>query len=180
MGLNQLLWLYNYDHDPFRFTYFHPPKDSLVRPFGVISPHNPSLWQQLTHSSSIILPFSGCYINRIIHSAALWVASILLYLLLWIRVWAIFVFACKCVEMQVWSLCWKGSLEEGMETHSSVLAWRIPWTEEPGGVQSMGSQRVGHDWVCAHIEYLTQRGRSHTHVHDIRSESRVLSEAWLY
>ena len=35
--------------------------------------------------------------------------------------------------------------EEGMATHSSILAWRIPWTEEPGGLQSMGSQRVGHD-----------------------------------
>ena len=35
-------------------------------------------------------------------------------------------------------------LEEGMATRSSVLAWRIPWTEEPGGLQSMGSQRVGH------------------------------------
>ena len=36
------------------------------------------------------------------------------------------------------------SLEEGMATHSSILAWRIPWTEEPGGLQSMGSQGVGH------------------------------------
>ena len=36
-------------------------------------------------------------------------------------------------------------LEEGMETHSSILAWRIPWTEEPGGLQSMGLQRFGHD-----------------------------------
>ena len=36
-------------------------------------------------------------------------------------------------------------LEEGMATHSSILAWRIQWTEEPGGLQSMGSQRVGHD-----------------------------------
>ena len=36
-------------------------------------------------------------------------------------------------------------LEKGMATHSSILAWRIPWTEEPGGLQSMGSQRVGHD-----------------------------------
>ena len=35
--------------------------------------------------------------------------------------------------------------EKGMATHSSILAWRIPWTEEPGGLQSMGSQRVGHD-----------------------------------
>ena len=36
-------------------------------------------------------------------------------------------------------------LEDSMATHSSILAWRIPWTEEPGGLQSMGSQRVGHD-----------------------------------
>ena len=36
-------------------------------------------------------------------------------------------------------------LEEGMTAHSSILAWRISWTEEPGGLQSMGSQRVGHD-----------------------------------
>ena len=36
-------------------------------------------------------------------------------------------------------------LEEGMATHSSILAWRIPWTEEPGGLQSVGSQRVRHD-----------------------------------
>ena len=36
-------------------------------------------------------------------------------------------------------------LEEGMATHSSILCWRIPWPEEPGGLQSMGSQRVGHD-----------------------------------
>ena len=39
------------------------------------------------------------------------------------------------------------NLEKEMATHSSVLAWRMLWTEEPGGLQSMGSQRVGHDWV---------------------------------
>ena len=43
------------------------------------------------------------------------------------------------------SLGGEDSLEEKMAPHSSVLAWRIPWTEEPGGSQSMGSQRVGHD-----------------------------------
>ena len=48
--------------------------------------------------------------------------------------------------MQVWFLGWEDALEKGMATHSSILAWRIPWTEEPGGLQSMGSQRVGHDW----------------------------------
>ena len=48
-------------------------------------------------------------------------------------------------ETWIRSLGWKDPLEKGMATHSSVLIWRIPWTEEPGGLQSMGSQRVGHD-----------------------------------
>ena len=47
--------------------------------------------------------------------------------------------------MQIQSLGWEDPLQEGMATHSSILAWRIPWAEEPGGLQSMGSQRVGHD-----------------------------------
>ena len=45
-------------------------------------------------------------------------------------------------ETQVQSLGGEDPLEEGMATHSSILAWRIPWTEEPGGIQSLGSQRV--------------------------------------
>ena len=45
----------------------------------------------------------------------------------------------------VQSLSREGALEEGTATHSSILARRIPWAEEPGGLQSMGSQRVGHD-----------------------------------
>ena len=48
-------------------------------------------------------------------------------------------------EMQVQSLGWQDPLEEEMATHSSVLAWNIPLTEEPGGLQSVGLQRVGHD-----------------------------------
>ena len=48
-------------------------------------------------------------------------------------------------EMWVQSLGQEDSLEEVMETHSSILAWEIPWTEEPGRQQSTGSQRVGHD-----------------------------------
>ena len=53
-------------------------------------------------------------------------------------------------EMWVWSLGLKDPQKEGMATHSSILAWRIPWTEEPGGLQSMGLQRVGHDWATKH------------------------------
>ena len=48
---------------------------------------------------------------------------------------------------QVWSLGWEDPLEKGMDTHSSILAWRSPWTEEPVRLQSMESQRVRHDWA---------------------------------
>ena len=48
-------------------------------------------------------------------------------------------------ETQVQSLGQEDPLEEGMATHTSILAWRIPWTGEPGGLQSMESQRVGHN-----------------------------------
>ena len=52
--------------------------------------------------------------------------------------------------MQVQSLGWEDPLQEEMATHSSILAWKIPWTEEPGGLQSMGSHRVGHDLEIEH------------------------------
>ena len=48
-------------------------------------------------------------------------------------------------ETWVRSLGWEDPLEKGMATHSSILAWRIPWTEKPDGLQSMGSQRVGRN-----------------------------------
>ena len=56
--------------------------------------------------------------------------------------------------MQVWSLGWEDPLEEVTATKSSILAWRIPWTEEPGGQQSMGSQRVGRDWVTNTFSFI--------------------------
>ena len=48
-------------------------------------------------------------------------------------------------EIRARSLGWEDPQEKGMATHASILAWRIPWTGEPGGLQSMGSQRVGRD-----------------------------------
>ena len=56
---------------------------------------------------------------------------------------------------QTWvqSLGQEDPLENGMATQSSILAWRIPWTEEPGGLQIMGSQRVGHDWATNSFTY---------------------------
>ena len=52
-------------------------------------------------------------------------------------------------ETQVWSLAREDPLEKEMATHSSTLAWRIPWTEKPGRLQSTGSQRLGHDWATS-------------------------------
>ena len=50
-------------------------------------------------------------------------------------------------KTRVWSLIQEGPLEKEMATYSRILAWEIPWTEEPGGLQSMGSQQVGHDFA---------------------------------
>ena len=58
---------------------------------------------------------------------------------------------------EVRSLGWEDPLEKEMATHSSILAWKIPWTEKPGGPQSMGSQRVGHNWAQCSF------ARAHTH-----------------
>ena len=61
-------------------------------------------------------------------------------------------------ETWVWSLGWEDPLEKEMETHSSILAWDMPWTEEPGGLQSMGSQRFGHVWVTKYTTNVTEEG----------------------
>ena len=58
-------------------------------------------------------------------------------------------------KTRVWSLDREDPLEKEMVTHSSILAWRIPWTEKPGRLQSMGSQRVGHDWAISLTHSLT-------------------------
>ena len=63
-------------------------------------------------------------------------------------------------ETQVRSLGWEDPLEKEMATHSSIPAWRIPWTEEPGGLQSTGSQRVRHDWatyITIYMKYHLQQ-----------------------
>ena len=52
----------------------------------------------------------------------------------------------EMLRVRDWSLGQENPLKKGMATYSSILAWRIPWTEESGGLQSMGSQRVGHNW----------------------------------
>ena len=64
-------------------------------------------------------------------------------------------------ETWVQSLGWEGPREESMATHASILAWRIPRTEEPGGLQSMGSQRVGHDSVTFTFFSLCARNQGY-------------------
>ena len=59
----------------------------------------------------------------------------------------------------IWSLGREDLLEKEMATHSSILSWKIPWIEEPGRLQSMESQRVGHQWAHTHIRYDTSRLR---------------------
>ena len=59
-------------------------------------------------------------------------------------------------ETWLQSLGWEDPLEMGKATHSSILAWRIPWTEESGGLQSMGSQRTGHDGAAKHIAPISK------------------------
>ena len=58
-------------------------------------------------------------------------------------------------ESWVRTLDWEDPLEKGMATHSSILAWRTPWTEEPGWLQFMGLQRVGHNSVPMHATYVS-------------------------
>ena len=58
--------------------------------------------------------------------------------------------------MGVWSLGWESPLEEEMATHSSILSWKIPWTEEPGRLQFIALQRVGHNWAifCFYVCHI--------------------------
>ena len=57
----------------------------------------------------------------------------------------------------VWSLGWDDPLEKKTATHFSILAWKVPWTEEPGGLWSIGAQRIGHDWVTNSIQSAKTR-----------------------
>ena len=63
-------------------------------------------------------------------------------------------------ETRAQSLSREDPLEKEMATYSSIVAWEIPWTEEPGGLYSMGLQRVGHDWVT------NTHTRTHTHIYN--------------
>ena len=73
-------------------------------------------------------------------------------------------------EMQVWSLGQEDPLGKEMAPHSIILAWKIPWTEEPGGLQSKGSQRVWQDWLSMHSKK--------THIDDTQEKNNK-QKSWL-
>ena len=82
-------------------------------------------------------------------------------------------------ETWVWPLGWEDRLEKEMATHSSILAWWIPWTEEPGGLQSTGLQRVRHGWATL----LTSNDKQQTSVPEkdvrkLRFEHKGKAESW--
>ena len=87
-------------------------------------------------------------------------------------------------ETQVQSLGQEDPLEKDMAPHSSTLAWKIPWMEEPGRLQSMGSQRVGHDWVTS-FHFTSMAGKEdnwvyvcvHTHTHT-HTETHTQKQKW--
>ena len=69
---------------------------------------------------------------------------------------------CQCRRRKMRSLGQEDLLEKEMATRSSILAWKIPWTEDPGGLQSMGPQRVGHDWATEHTSLMIKGMQSKT------------------
>ena len=81
--------------------------------------------------------------------------------------------------MWIWSLGGKDPLEEEMATHSSVPAWRIPGTGEPGGLPSMGSHRVGHDWSDLAAAVSSSRFQDHASLQTSVGSVRMLSRIWL-
>ena len=101
------------------------------------------MWRWLHNSVNILIIRDLHTLNGLI----LWYVNYILVKLLLAQM-------VKCLptmqETRVQSLGWEDPLEKEMATHSSTLAWKIPWMEEPSRLQSMGPHRVGHDWVTSH------------------------------
>ena len=79
-------------------------------------------------------------------------------------------------ETVVWPLSWEDPLEKEMTTHTNILAWKIPWTEEPGGLQIMGCQRVGYNWACMHAKPVSVKSKLYLKWNEVKSLNRV----WLF
>ena len=110
--------------------------------------------------TGILVSWMSMYLLRP-HTWSITCAYLSEWLPLWLRWQRIFL---QCQETWVWILGQKGPLDKQMETHSSILIWEIPWTEEPGGIQSVGLPRVRSNWVTntfsSHQTYRIRNCRS--------------------
>ena len=78
-----------------------------------------------------------------------------------------------CQWRRFWG--WEDPLQEEMTTYSSILAWEIPWTEEPGKLQSMGSQRVRGSWACRHTNFMCGPAIVHLYIQFLSAKGKELS-----
>ena len=104
-----------------------------------VLPLFPALCSEDRKLSNLVAAKNSCLLMRLVNNLFLWASQVAQ----WVKNLPAMQ---ETQETWVWSLGWEDPLEEGKAIHSSILAWRIPETEEHGGKQSIGSQRVGHDW----------------------------------
>ena len=83
-------------------------------------------------------------------------------------------------EAQIWSLGWEEPLEKVMVTHSTILAWRIPWTGEPGRLQFIGLQRIRHNWVTFTSKYNTWYFHIHAFLFQCINCAFYYSTSWIF
>ena len=82
-------------------------------------------------------------------------------------------------ETQVRSLGWEDPLEKEMATQFSILAWKIPWTEDPGRLQSMGLQRIRHNWATSHKRATVQKFREGSISRSVKWSATLSAADWL-
>ena len=124
----------------------------LLKPWEAVSSSSCSSFLPAPHPFwALILCRQDVWVQIFIYEYCSEYAHLFLYLLDLVRIFFLVSQMVKnfpaLQETQVWSLGQEDPLEEETATHSSILAWKIPWTEEPGRLQFMGSQRIGHNWV---------------------------------
>ena len=127
-----------------------PPPGDLPNPG--IEPASPALADRFFPILSHIYIYIYVSISNIYTEFSIYKYIFIYYLYVYVNIWASLVAQSvknlpTVQETWVQSLSWADPLEKEMATHSTILAWKISWAEEPGGLQSMGSQGVGHDWV---------------------------------
>ena len=154
---------------------------TLTRPFGCEKLKWGTIWKM---SPSICHPVaSSWYLKKTVELTIFHMdlahAKVMEIISIKLRIWRAFLVAQTIKnlpamqETWVWSLGGEDPLEKEMATHSSILVWRIPWTEEPGGLQSTGSQRVGLDWVTSlSLSLLNEQGKIPEKISEVEMSSK--------